>query len=59
MISLYVKLLNSYPFQGFLIDGYPMDTDQAESFIKNIAAPTMVILLECNDEILKERLKGR
>jgi adenylate kinase len=45
--------------KGFLIDGYPMDTDQAESFTKNIAAPNMVILLECNDEILKERLKGR
>ena len=59
MISLYVILLNSYPFQGFLIDGYPMDTEQAESFTKNIAAPNMVILLECNDEILKERLKGR
>jgi len=45
--------------KGFLIDGYPMDTEQAESFTKNIAAPNMVILLECNDEILKERLKGR
>lgn len=45
--------------KGFLVDGYPMDTEQADAFCKDIGAPNMVILLECKEEILKERLKGR
>merc|ERR1712088_724826 len=31
----------------------------ADAFVKNIGEPNMVLLLECNDEILKQRLNER
>ena len=45
--------------QGFLIDGFPLDDEQAEAFISDIGQPTAVILLEANDTILIARLKSR
>ena len=45
--------------QGFLIDGFPLDDEQAEAFVSDIGQPTAVILLEANDTILVERLKKR
>merc|ERR1711981_1250106 len=45
--------------KGFLIDGFPMDGEQAEAFISDIGSPTAVILFEANDTILQERLKSR
>merc|ERR1711973_153074 len=45
--------------KGFLIDGFPMDSEQAEAFISDIGPPTAVILFEANDAILQERLKSR
>merc|ERR1711962_267020 len=45
--------------KGFLIDGFPMDSEQAEAFISDIGTPTAVILFEANDAILQERLKSR
>lgn len=45
--------------KGFLIDGFPMDSEQADSFISDIGSPTAVILFEANDTILQERLKSR
>merc|ERR1739844_244910 len=45
--------------KGFLVDGYPMDADQADAFIRDIGEPNLVLLLEVDDVILKERLKGR
>merc|ERR1711936_65735 len=45
--------------KGFLIDGFPMDSEQAEAFISDIGSPTAVILFEANDAILQERLKSR
>merc|ERR1712079_556644 len=32
---------------------------KAEAFVKDIGEPNMVLLLECNDEILKQRLNKR
>ena len=45
--------------QGFLIDGFPLDDEQAEAFVSDIGQPTAVIHLEANDTILIERLKSR
>merc|ERR1712241_264840 len=45
--------------KGFLVDGYPMDAEQADAFIRDIGEPNLVLLLEVDDVILKERLKGR
>merc|ERR1711935_1187618 len=45
--------------KGFLIDGFPMDSEQAEAFISDIGTPAAVILFEANDAILQERLKSR
>merc|ERR1711973_1029803 len=45
--------------KGFLIDGFPMDSEQAEAFISDIGTPIAVILFEANDAILQERLKSR
>ena len=45
--------------QGFIVDGFPRDAEQADAFVKDIGAPNMVLLLECNDEILKQRLNKR
>merc|ERR1712165_56719 len=45
--------------KGFIVDGFPMDAEQADAFVKDIGAPNMVLLLECNDEILKQRLNKR
>lgn len=42
-----------------MIDGFPIDQSQADSFVSEICTPTMVIAFEANDEVLKERLKGR
>ena len=36
-----------------------MDADQADAFIRDIGEPNLVLLLEVDDVILKERLKGR
>merc|ERR1739848_984089 len=45
--------------KGFLIDGFPMDSEQAEAFISDIGTPAAVILFEANDTVLQERLKSR
>merc|ERR1711988_301677 len=54
-----VKKASSKTLKGFLIDGFPMDSEQAEAFISDIGTPTAVILFEANDAILQERLKSR
>ena len=50
---------NKSILQGFIVDGFPMDAEQADAFVKDIGEPNMVLLLECNDEILKQRLNKR
>lgn len=42
-----------------MIDGFPIDEEQAESFVTEIGEPTLVLAFEANDEILKDRLKSR
>merc|ERR1711971_802473 len=54
-----VKKASSKPLKGFLIDGFPMASEQAEAFISDIGTPAAVILFEANDAILQERLKSR
>merc|ERR1711997_1321527 len=54
-----VKKAESKTCTGFIVDGFPMDAEQADSFVKDIGEPNMVLLLECNDEILKQRLNKR
>jgi len=44
---------------GFLIDGYPLDKDQAGTFFNDIGNPTKVICLEISDETAKTRLRSR
>jgi adenylate kinase family enzyme len=50
-----------HPFstQGFLIDGYPLDRDQAAAFFNDIANPSIVICLEIPDDVALSRLRTR
>jgi len=45
--------------KGFLIDGFPIDIEQADAFVRDIAAPAAVIFFEANDSVLKQRLMAR
>ena len=49
----------SSSLQGFLIDGYPADVQQAGDFESDIGAPSAIIFLEAAPEVLTERLIGR
>ena len=42
-----------------MIDGYPMDEDQASAFCSDIAPPTVVVCLEIPDECAISRLTIR
>ena len=48
-----------FQLQGFLIDGYPMDEAQADSFVNDIGPPTIVICLELEDDVALGRLSSR
>ena len=48
-----------YFIQGFLVDGYPSDAQQASTFIDVIGKPNIVICLEVTDEVMEARLKSR
>ena len=50
---------SSASLQGFLIDGYPADVQQAGDFESDIGAPSAIIFLEAAPEVLTERLIGR
>lgn len=41
---------------GFLIDGYPINQDQADSFCSNIATPDIVICLRVSNDRALQRL---
>ena len=45
--------------QGFLIDGYPADVQQAGDFESDIGAPNAILFLEADAKVLTERLIGR
>ena len=42
-----------------MIDGYPIDGDQADSFVADIGSPSVVICLDINDEVAMKRLSSR
>ena len=42
-----------------MIDGFPIDLEQANAFVHDIAAPAAVIFFEANDSVLKQRLMAR
>ena len=43
-------------FQGFLIDGYPINQEQAQTFCENIAPPNIVICLRVSNDRALQRL---
>ncbi|KAJ3021637.1 hypothetical protein HKX48_008118 [Thoreauomyces humboldtii] len=47
------------PSEGFLIDGFPRQLDQAEAFEKEIHSCKFVLYFECSDELLEKRLLKR
>jgi len=51
--------MHYFPLQGFLIDGFPIDMEQADAFSRDICAPNAVIFFEANDTVLKSRLLSR
>lgn len=44
---------------GILLDGYPRELNQAIKFEQQVAPCTLVIYLECTDDLMTERLLGR
>ena len=46
-------------FQGFVMDGYPMNSAQAAIFLQFIGPPTTVIYLNVSDSIMNQRLQDR
>ena len=44
---------------GILLDGYPRELDQAIKFEQQVAPCTLVIYLECTDDLMTERLLER
>ena len=42
-----------------MIDGYPIDGDQAASFVADIGSPSVVICLDITDEVAMKRLTSR
>ena len=46
-------------FQGFVMDGYPMNSAQAAIFLQFIGPPTTVVYLNVSDSIMNQRLQDR
>uniref|UniRef100_A0A0N4Z7D1 Adenylate kinase isoenzyme 1 n=1 Tax=Parastrongyloides trichosuri TaxID=131310 RepID=A0A0N4Z7D1_PARTI len=44
---------------GFIIDGYPRDISQGESFERKFKKPDMIIYLEVPDAVLAKRMNAR
>jgi len=45
--------------KGFLMDGFPLDMEQALCFQRFIGIPTTILYLALDDEVMKDRLKKR
>ena len=45
--------------KGFIIDGFPLDEEQAEEFVNEFGPPGLVINFICNNRVLMERLNER
>merc|ERR1712080_242672 len=54
--TLMAKIIGS---KGFLMDGFPLDQEQAISFTRLIGTPDAVIYLHVNENTMKDRLKKR
>ncbi|XP_067828917.1 adenylate kinase isoenzyme 5-like [Heptranchias perlo] len=52
-------LENLQETKGFMIDGYPRTLKQAEAFEKSFALPSIVLLIDCSPEVMKQRLMNR
>ena len=44
---------------GFVIDGFPLDEQQASEFVDEFGSPNLVLYLECNNSVLAGRLNDR
>ncbi|XP_012277056.1 adenylate kinase isoenzyme 1-like [Orussus abietinus] len=53
------KMLENRESPGFVLDGYPRQTIQGKMFEQEVAPVDLVIYLEVNERILKDRLLGR
>ena len=42
-----------------MIDGYPLDKDQAAAFVNDLSTPSAVICLEIDDDTAMHRLRTR
>ncbi|XP_062891970.1 adenylate kinase isoenzyme 5-like isoform X2 [Mobula hypostoma] len=52
-------LENLQETKGFMIDGYPRTLKQAETFDQSFAPPSIVLLIDCSPEVMKQRLINR
>ena len=59
MISTNVIVFKYVSFQGFLVDGFPINMEQASMFVNNLGTPTQSVAFEASDEVLTGRLLAR
>jgi len=45
--------------KGFLVDGFPINMEQASMFVNNLGTPTQSVAFEASDEVLTGRLLAR
>ena len=45
--------------KGFIIDGFPLDEEQADEFVNEFGPPSLVLRFTCNNSVLRERLNER
>jgi len=59
MICTIVIVFKYVSFQGFLVDGFPINMEQASMFVNNLGTPTQSVAFEASDEVLTGRLLAR
>ncbi|KAI9202278.1 adenylate kinase-domain-containing protein [Polychytrium aggregatum] len=59
VIRLLRNRIYSMPGETFLIDGFPRNMKQALMFEDQIAAPDLVLCLDCPEAVLAERLQAQ
>ena len=47
------------PLQGFLIDGFPVDVNQAKAFQEDIGEPKAIIYFEANESVSENVMKRK
>ena len=58
-IGLLRKEIERQEKRLYIIDGFPRQVDQAETFVKTVVEPKAIIFLDAPDDVLVERLMGR